>query len=208
MKKVLLLGAILLIGTQAMANQGSSEKRFGNWTNKLTVTGAMQVNEDTGEFNWDGDAFGTSLEVDYALMYNITNRGRLGLELGYVNQDVKDGLKDQMGTSTIDSMKLGIIGEYDVYSKDNTTIYLTGSFGAQSGSVTTTTINYPDKGEFKLETVSYVKLGVGATYKAFLVETGVQGVAYKANAKANGIKAVDDETIVESEIYLSVGIKL
>jgi len=211
MKKGLLLGALLLIGTQAMADQGTTEKRYGNWTNKLTLTGAMQTSEDFGKIDTDGDALGSSTEIGYALMYNITNRGRLGFEIGYVNQNLEGTVKDLLDTSTLDALKLGITGEYDVYSKDDMTIYLTGSFGALDGSITTKyelSNNGRVMNEYELSVQAYMQAGVGMTYKGFLVETGIQAKSYKASHTDINDKKESEDKVTESELYLSVGIKL
>jgi len=212
MKKGLLLGALLLIGTQAMADQGQ-EKHNGIITNKFTVTGFKSVNNDfKDEKNRDGDLDG-GYGLDYALMYNVTDRFRIGGETGF--QQIKLGGQTAKDIDdSVEGVKLGVIGEYDFYVNGVTRLYFTGALGVMGGStektqytVNTTSGLKVDEQKTKIETNMYSKIGLGLDYNGFLVETGLEAVSFTYTGKIKGVKVVDEDGITNTSVYVSLGYK-
>jgi hypothetical protein len=205
MKKVLLLGAILLIGTQAMATENGTVdggKNNGAITNKFTVSGFNSINNNFKDLkDRDGDLDGGS-SFDYALMYNATDRFRIGGETGYRQINLSGQTAKDIDDS-VEGVRLGLIMEYDFYVNGPMRGYVTGSLGTMFG-YTELTFGTEKK---KIETNGYSKLGLGLDYNGFLVETGVEAVSFTLTESGTNVKKVDQDGITNTSAYVSLGYK-
>jgi len=183
MKKVL-LGVILLstLSIAATPKAGTFSNRFGISYN--TKGSEKWDNTDTSA-NY-GRFFDESIEVDYKLFYNITDRFRLGGELGGSYDRYSSSLKKHIEEHNIDSKYkdgtgtalLGITGEVDLYKNKTLSIYFDGSFGGALSKIKR------KKSELKAKT--YAKLGLGVRFTNGIgIEAGEKMISYDFDVKIN-----------------------
>ncbi|MGB6128262.1 MAG: hypothetical protein WBG30_05880, partial [Psychrilyobacter sp.] len=132
MKKIIL--GFVALSAISMAAQNDSEMNYqssrtmkGSFTNRIGVNYASKSNE-----NWDNDyrsnsdnkVFDDSFGINYKLLYNITNRFRLGGEFAYDNSKFSDYVtKNTIGDDNMDAFMLGFTTEYDFYQADSLALY-------------------------------------------------------------------------------------
>jgi hypothetical protein len=171
----------------------------GTWTKRLGLNYSPK-----GEESWktedkpaDYNVYNISFGLNMKLLYNVTNKFRMGLEAGYESMAYTEDLRKDIGVkNNIGMITLGPTLEYDIYQNSDLSIYLntSGGFAYSKTSYKQT----PKNGKQYTDTLkanTYLKAGIGIRdVEGFGLEVGGRGILYKyeyLNQTTSSYKTVD-----------------
>lgn len=210
MKKILIgliaISSIAMGADEISTPQTSSPTAKGTFSNRFGLSFANSGKEtwDKDKYNLsDNDVFERGYVINYKLLYNATDRFRIGGELAYDNSKLSDYVKKiAFGDSSIQELMLGLAVEYDIYQGTDLSVYLTGIGGVVTGGLEITTKD--DKGRTlnkeKFDASLYAKFGLGLRLNNGIgIEAGSKATSYKYSSE-NAIFKYKD-TLYRQQFY-------